>query len=73
MTPRNPDDSYEETVQDEILQAVHEALTNETSAQAAPAERDTPIPAVKQEERQDTKVEPDRVEIYLKGPTVFSA
>ncbi|WP_243371281.1 hypothetical protein [Microvirga solisilvae] len=72
MTPRNPDASTEETVQEELLQAVHEALTDEASLHAAQAEQDASVPSVTKTEP-DTRVELDRVETYLKGPTVFSA
>lgn len=72
MTPRNPGASPEETAQEEILQAVHEALTDEASIQAVQAEQAALAPSDTKMEP-DTKVELDRIETYLKGPTVFSA
>lgn len=73
MTPRNPEESPDETTQDKVLQVPHEARKDEVNAQAKPVQRDEPVLVVHQEATSDTKVELDRVEIYLKGPTVFSA
>lgn len=73
MTPRNPEESLDETVPDKALRAIHEACNDESSAQGEPVRQDAPALAVRQEETRDTAIEPDRVELYLKGPTVFSA
>lgn len=73
MTPRNPEDSPEETTQDKVLQATNEALVEKTDVPAEPAQQNTPVLEAPQKAVPDTKVELDRIETYLRGPTVFSA
>jgi hypothetical protein len=73
MTPRSPEDSPEEKVQDQALQPVREVLNKDASADLA--QRSTPALNARQEEELDMKVEVelDRVALYLRGPTVFTA
>lgn len=71
MTPRNPDENSEEHMQKQVLQAIHDALNLETAADPAP--QGAPALSASQEVTPETKVELDRVEIYLKGPTAFTA
>jgi len=73
MSPRNPEESPEEAMQDKVLRPVDETPENEASAQAEPVQDDAPALAVQPETARDTKAESDRVATYLKGPTVFSA
>lgn len=73
MAPRNPKESLERTEQDEVLHPVHEALKDETSAPGKPLQHDAPVLAARPEETSKADVELDRVELYLKGPTVFTA
>jgi len=71
MTPRNPEESREKAEQDEILRAVHQAPNEATSTQGEPLQHDAPVLAVQPEG--GSKAELDRVELYLQGPTVFTA
>lgn len=75
MTPRNQDESSEETVQDKSLQPSPEAPNDKVSAQEEPAQQDAPVLTFRQKEirNSETETELDRVEIYFKGPTAFSA
>ncbi|PVE22571.1 hypothetical protein DC522_20420 [Microvirga sp. KLBC 81] len=73
MTPRNPDESPEEKKQDKALQTIREVLNHDTEAPVVSVPESTPVLNVQPEETPDTKVELDRVELYLRGPTVFSA
>lgn len=73
MTPRNPEESPEEAMQDNVLRPADKAPEDEAGAQAEPVPQDTHAPADQPEETQDPKAEPDRVATYLKGPTVFTA
>ena len=65
--PKNAHD-----LQSEILQTVHDTL-NDT----APAEQQRPAPpaqdAQSPQASHETAVELDRSEVYLRGPTAFSA
>ncbi|MCG7391838.1 hypothetical protein MHY87_02825 [Microvirga sp. ACRRW] len=72
MCARSPEESSEEKVQTKILQAIHDAL-DDTQSPAEPQHKDVPVSQTPQEKLLDTKVELDRVELYLKGPTVFTA
>lgn len=77
MTPRNPDESSRNDVQDEILQTLHDAM-NEAPADdgahsPAPAQAPAPSTQVEGMEIINEAVELDRLAIYLKGPTAFTA
>ncbi|KLK93749.1 hypothetical protein AA309_06890 [Microvirga vignae] len=73
MTPRNPEESPEETTQDEVLQAINEVLSHDTEAPVVSVPENTPVLNAQPKETPDTKVELDRIELYLRGPTAFSA
>ncbi|WP_457092114.1 hypothetical protein [Microvirga sp. P5_D2] len=62
-------------MQDEVLHAVHDAMNeNQVSAEAAaPAVEAASTDKANQIQVIETTVELDRVAIYLKGPTAFSA
>ena len=69
--PENPDD-----VQSELLQAVNEAL-NDLAPVNDPVE-DLPLTETQQAPQEpvspdETEVEIDRIEAYLRGPTAFTA
>ncbi len=72
MCARSPEDSREEDMQNKMLHPSHDGLNKEARGLAAPEHRPSVLPA-RQDEAPDTKVELDRVELYLKGPTVFTA
>jgi len=73
MASRNPDESPEEDERNKALQSVHAALPIDENAPAAPGQQSAPVLEASQGERLDAKPELDRVEIYLRGPTVFTA
>ncbi|MGO4386402.1 hypothetical protein AB4Y85_02600 [Microvirga sp. 2YAF29] len=75
MSPRSPDDTHEDDMQDKILHAVHNALdeTHESQKEPASVDEEAPAEKAKQVEFIETTVELDRVAVYLKGPTAFSA
>jgi hypothetical protein len=73
MTPRNPEESPEKITQDKVLPATNDALNENTDVPTEPARQNTPVLDAPQEAVPDTKVELDRIETYLRGPTVFSA
>jgi hypothetical protein len=70
----NPGDDVEES----LLQAVHTAL-NDAVIVNAPADEEQPadtqddVPPPEEEPEDPTRVEADRIEAYLRGPTAFSA
>ncbi|WP_262296666.1 hypothetical protein [Microvirga sesbaniae] len=76
MTPRLPPENPDDDEQSELLQAVHRALNdlapitdpveNLPLAEAKPDEPAVPSP-------DETEVEIDRIEAYLRGPTAFTA
>lgn len=73
MSPRNPEEISDVDLQNEALQNAHG--TTDHAPQAAP---DFKVfgpfaPAPRPGDKADTQTSPDRVEAYLKGPTVFSA
>ncbi|SCZ08868.1 hypothetical protein [Microvirga guangxiensis] len=70
MNARNPEDSPEEDVRKKGLRIVNDEMRGPSlpQHQGAPV-----VPQACQDKAPDTKVELDRVEIYLKGPTVFTA
>jgi hypothetical protein len=76
MTPRQTDETSEDDVQNQILQAIHEALNDssedETPLARMPQQAGSPQ-AHEQAGAADTRVELDRAEAYLRGPTAFSA
>ncbi len=71
MTPRQPPESPDD-MQSEILQAVHNALNDITPvhdpANELPARETQPA-----KPSDETEVEIDRIEAYLRGPTAFTA
>jgi hypothetical protein len=76
MSPRLPPESPDDDEQSELLQAVHNAL-NELAPLTDPAD-DQPIAEAQQdvpplEAPDETEVEIDRIEAYLRGPTAFTA
>lgn len=71
MSPRNPEESTEEDVQNKVLQAVHDGINDGEAAPVVSVQQDASAPEADQDP--GTKVERDRVEIYLKGPTAFAA
>ncbi|WP_445504493.1 hypothetical protein [Microvirga sp. G4-2] len=73
MTVRNPEEGPDETKRDKVLQAINEALDENTDMPAEGLGQNTPALDAPQEAALDTKVKLDRVETYLRGPTVFSA
>jgi hypothetical protein len=75
MTPRQTDETSEDDVQNQILQAIHEAL-NDSSEDETPLARMPQAGSPQAHEQAgaaDTRVELDRAEAYLRGPTAFSA
>ena len=70
---RNPQDSPEENAQNNVLQPFHDALGSEKPELIGPRRHDAPVFQTEPERALDTKVELDRLEAYLKGPTVFTA
>ena len=72
MTARVPDPS-EESKQDKVVQACPELRNHATDAPVESVPKNTSALAAKPEEAADPEAELDRVEIYLRGPTAFSA
>jgi hypothetical protein len=70
MTPRNPDERPEEDPRDKDPQAVHDEHAHASGEQTSPSASDL---ASSLEEAPETKVEIDRLALYLKGPTAFTA
>lgn len=75
MSPRSPEERREDDVQDESLHAVHDAMSETPIPEEAPVSQDGSAHTEKAKQVQsiETTVELDRVAIYLKGPTAFSA
>jgi len=72
MTPRQPPESPDDNMQSELLQAVHNAL-NDITPVKDPAENQ-PVRETKPAKPSDeTEVEIDRIEAYMRGPTAFTA
>jgi hypothetical protein len=76
MTPRLPPENPDDDVQSELLQAVHTAL-NDLAPINDPVE-EHPVTEAQQDVKpsqspDDTEVEIDRFEAYLRGPTAFTA
>jgi len=76
MAPRQPPENPDDDVQSELLQVVHEAL-NESAPMNDPVE-DQPLTETQQAPQEpvspdETEVEIDRIEAYLRGPTAFTA
>lgn len=75
MSPRSPKDTREGDLQDKPLHAVHDA-SNETQISDKDAATSNEKAAAEKAEQArcvETTVELDRVAVYLKGPTAFSA
>jgi hypothetical protein len=75
MSPRSPKDRREDDMQDKVLHAVHDAL-NEVHVPekpTVPLDAGATGEAAKPAQPVETEVELDRVAIYFKGPTAFSA
>jgi hypothetical protein len=73
MNSRKPKNGSEEDVQNKVPQAIHESLNDDTHAPSHPEPVNLAPLKAQQEETLKTRVERDRVESYLKGPTVFTA
>ena len=73
MNPHKPRNGPQKDGQNKVLQPVHEALDNGKHAPSHPEPMSLPPLKAQQEETLNTQIEPDRVESYLKGPTVFTA
>ena len=79
MTPRQPQENADD-IEHRIEQAVHEALA-ESVPEKSPEEQlrtelkqgVSSLPEVREPGAVDTTVELDRFEMYLRGPTAFTA
>lgn len=76
MTPRQPPESPDDDAQSDLLRAVHHAL-NEMTPVNDPVE-DQPLTETQSDvlppkSVDETEVEIDRIEAYLRGPTAFTA
>ena len=76
MAPRQPPENPDDDRQSDLLRAVHRALNDAVPVDAPVEEQphiemqqDVPEPEVVDE----TQVEIDRIEAYMKGPTAFTA
>jgi len=76
MAPRQPPENPDDDRQSDLLRAVHRALNDAVPVNAPVEEQpltemqqDVPEPEVVDE----TQVEIDRIEAYMKGPTAFTA
>jgi hypothetical protein len=76
MAPRQPPENPDDDRQSDLLRAVHRALNDAVPVNAPVEEQpltemqqDVPEPEVADE----TQVEIDRIEAYMKGPTAFTA
>ena len=76
MSPRLPPESPDDDEQSELLQAVHNAL-NDLAPLTDPTDEqplaDALHGAQPLEVPDETEVEIDRIEAYLRGPTAFTA
>ncbi|WP_201838923.1 hypothetical protein [Microvirga zambiensis] len=78
MAPRPPPETPNDESQDTLLLAVHTALNdavvvNAQTDEEAPADTQDEVPPPEEELEDPTRVEADRIEAYLRGPTAFSA
>jgi hypothetical protein len=76
MTPRLPPENPDDDEQSELLRAVHKAL-NDLAPINDPVE-EQPLTETQQDVKpslspDETEVEIDRIEAYLRGPTAFTA
>ena len=76
MTPRLPPENPDDDEQSELLRAVHKAL-NDLAPMNDPVE-EQPLTERQQDVKpslspDETEVEIDRFEAYLRGPTAFTA
>jgi hypothetical protein len=72
MTPRQPPESPDDDMQSELLQAVHNAL-NDITPVNDPVEDQPDSETQRAKPSDETEVEIDRIEAYLRGPTAFTA
>ncbi|MBA1158425.1 hypothetical protein [Microvirga mediterraneensis] len=76
MSPRLPPESPDDDGQSELLQSVHDAL-NDLAPLTDPTEEqplaETQPGAPASTSPDETQVEIDRVEAYMRGPTAFTA
>jgi hypothetical protein len=76
MTPRLPPENPDDDEQSELLRAVHKAL-NDLAPINDPVEEqpltETPQDVKPSLSPDETEVEIDRIEAYLRGPTAFTA
>jgi hypothetical protein len=76
MTPRLPPENPDDDERSELLRAVHKAL-NDLAPMNDPVE-EQPLTERQQDVKpslspDETEVEIDRIEAYLRGPTAFTA
>ncbi|ANY79963.1 hypothetical protein BB934_18455 [Microvirga ossetica] len=76
MAPRQPPENPDDDRQSDLLRAVHRAL-NDAVPVNVPVE-EQPLTEMQQdlpepESVDETQVEIDRIEAYMKGPTAFTA
>ena len=76
MAPRQPPENPDDDRQSDLLRAVHRAL-NDAVPVNAPVE-EQPLTEMQQDVAEpevvdETQVEIDRIEAYMKGPTAFTA
>jgi hypothetical protein len=76
MAPRQPPENPDDDRQSDLLRAVHRAL-NDAVPVNAPVE-EQPLTEMQQDVSEpevvdETQVEIDRIEAYMKGPTAFTA
>ena len=72
MIPRQPPESPDDDEQSELLQAVNAAL-NDITPVYDPAEAQPATETQQAKPSDETEVEIDRIEAYLRGPTAFTA
>lgn len=73
MSPRNPEEISDVDLQNEARQDIHGTTDHAPQAQPELKVYGPVAPSPRPDDRADTQTSPDRVEAYLKGPTVFSA
>jgi len=78
MAPRPPPENPGDDVEESPHQAVHAArndavIVNAQADDETPAEAGDEVPLPEEDREDPTRVEADRIEAYLRGPTAFSA
>ncbi len=75
MSPRSPNNRSKDDMRDKVSHIVHDAVNEAVAPEEAIASQDEPARADKAEKVECvvTTVELDRVALYLKGPTAFTA